>query len=238
MQNPVPLYCPNPQCQAPNQEANRFCQQCHTPIVKRYLWLLGQDTEVFPVGSLLGNRYLVKRPRIVLDTQPGCLPDAPEEIPPEIEPYLRLIAHQFYLPQVYGRVKGEADAAVQPGIPGQWWLLERAPIYPEAVTSQFGDNLEATLIPALASGWAQASALRQLNWLWQISRLWHPLSQEKVARSLLTPELLRIDGSMLRLLELRVDGQSAPTLRDLGALWQNWQPTANPAIASFLQSVC
>lgn len=238
MQNPVPLYCPNPQCQAPNQEANRFCQQCHTPIVKRYLWLLGQDTESFSVGSLLGNRYLVKRPRIVLDTQPGCLPDAPEQIAPEIDPYLRLIAHQFYLPQVYGRVKREADAAVQPGIPGEWWLLERAPIYPEGVKSQLQVNLEGTLIPALTSGWAQASALRQLNWLWQISRLWHPLSQEKVARSLLTPELLRIDESILRLLELRLDGQSTPTLRDLGALWQNWQPTANPAIASFLQSVC
>jgi len=45
-------------------------------------------------------------------------------------------------------------------------------------------------MPELADKWKGASAMRQLNWLWQIAQLWQPCITQGVASTLLTPELL------------------------------------------------
>ncbi|MBD2020739.1 serine/threonine protein phosphatase, partial [Leptolyngbya sp. FACHB-36] len=186
------IHCPNPLCQTLNLESQRFCQQCRTPLQKRYLWAVGAAEPLVP-GTLLYDRYWVKQDAIVLDTQPALSPMPPERIPGRVQPYLRLSAYSLHVPQVYGIVPmsvahTEADVL----------LLEHAPIY-EADTSA-----EATLMPELAAAWGH-SALRQLNWLWQIAQLWEPLSREGVASTLLTPTLLRVEGSLVRLLELRPD---------------------------------
>jgi len=228
----VTIYCPNHACQAPNAERQRSCQQCHTFLPKRYLWAIGKGIESCRLGELLAERYSVKQPRVLLDTKPGLLPEAPTEISPDLEPYLRLAPYQLHVPQVYGLVtlpqKRSSDIL----------LLEDAPLYTEGVMSATSEPLEGQLMPELTAVWQQASALRQLHWLWQIAQLWEPLEGEGVAASLLQPTLLRVEGSLVRLLSLQPEGRTLATLAALGQLWQRWQPTAKPDIAAFLGKLC
>ncbi|XHX77838.1 MAG: protein phosphatase 2C domain-containing protein [Stenomitos frigidus ULC029] len=231
MHSDTTIHCPNHGCQAPNLEQQRYCQQCSTFLPKRYLWAIGKSIESCRSGDLLAARYRVKQHRILLDTKPGLLPEAPTEISPDLEPYLRLAPYQLHVPQVYGVValsqKRSSDIV----------LLEEAPLYMEGVVSASSMSLEAQLMPELTAAWRQATALRQLHWLWQIAHLWEPLAGEGVATSLLQPTLLRVEGSLVRLLSLQTEGTPA-TLAALGQLWQQWQPTAQPEIAAFLGSLC
>jgi serine/threonine protein phosphatase PrpC len=113
------------------------------------------------------------------------------------------------------------------------WLLEEAPIQTiEAATG------EGQLQPELSQAWKEASAVRQLNWLWQQALLWQPLSSEGVASSLLEPGLVRVEGSVLRLLELRLDPQATPTLAQLGEQWSQLAAGAAPTLARFLEQLC
>jgi serine/threonine protein phosphatase PrpC len=228
----VTIYCPNHLCQAPNPESHRFCQQCRTHLPKRYLWAVGKGIESRRSGELLAGRYRVKQPGIVLDTQPGQLPRLPKDISADIEPYLRLAPYQLHVPQVYGLV----EASPKRG--SDIVLLEQAPLYAEGVMSDSLVLLEGQLMPELATVWTQTFALRQLNWLWQIAQLWQPLASEGVASTLLKPELLRVEGSLVRVLSLQPDGKHSVTLASLGQVWQQWQPTAQPAIATFLDELC
>jgi len=230
----ITIYCPNPLCQSPNPESHKFCFQCRTPLPKRYLWLVGKGLESLRPGELLADRYWLKRDRIVLDTKPGLAPDSAEEIPETIEPYLRLSPFQPHVPQVYGLIKLRYGFSVTTVL-----LLEQAPIYPEGISAnRSSESLEGYLMPDLASVWQESSALRQLNWLWQIAQLWQPFSVQNVASTLLQPELLRVEGGFVRILELQPDTRKAPSFADLGQLWMNWQATAQPLIADFLTKLC
>lgn len=235
----VMLYCPNPACQTPNPEDHQFCQKCQTLLPHRYLWALG-GVSCQP-GELLVDRYLCKRERIFLDTHPGLLSSNFAEVPERFLPYLRLAPLQPHVPQVYDWI---SSASAAPLI-----LLEQAPLYttgPASGSKTTADPAasnrsgEVHLFPALMDAWPQASPLRQLNWLWQLANLWHPLSSEQVAASLFEPDLLRVEGALVRLLELRFDAdrRDPPTLVDLGQLWSGWIATANPKIRGFLQHLC
>ena len=230
------IYCSNTRCQAPNPQSNKFCQQCRTPLTKRYLWALGQGIEAFKSGEAIANRYILVYPRIVLDTQPGTPPETPPDIPPSLAPYLRLAPYALHIPQVYGRLmplEGRTRAEI--------WLLEDAPLYSRSVKRGGGTDapqVEGQLLPELTNVWKDAPAVRQLNWLWQLAMLWQPLKSEGVASTLLNPQLLRVEGSIVRVLELQLDTKSAPTLAQLGQLWSQWLPSASPTIAGFLQQIC
>ena len=227
--DPITIYCPNPLCQAPNPESHRFCFQCRAPLPKRYLWLVGRVESLHP-GELVADRYVVKRDRIVLDTKPGLLPDSSDNVPEVVESYLRLSPYQPHVPQLYGLIKLRQGFSTVDVL-----LLEQAPIYPEGVVAnQSTDALEGYLMPELTSVWKESSALRQLNWLWQIAQLWQPFSVQGVASTLLQPELLRSEGGIVRVLELQADSRKNPSLVDLGQVWQHWQLTAQPLITDFL----
>lgn len=229
MQNDaVTVQCPNDLCKAANSQADKFCQRCGTPIVKRYLWVVGEGVEAGKIGDLVAERYLLKSNQIFLDTKPGLPPQMPyPEVSNTIKPYLRLIPYQLQVPQVYGLVSLRLGASTT-----EILLLEKAPIYTDAV------SLEGQLMPELSNAWKQASSMRQLNWLWQIAQLWQPLRTEGVASSLLKPEFLRVEGSLLRLLQLQLDGSEPPALAQLGQLWSQLAIGARPAIAGFLKQVC
>lgn len=231
------LYCPNLICQAPNPESHRFCQQCRTALPKRYLWAAGEMAQHIQPGELLSDRYWCKQSRIFLDTKPGILPESPEELPANVEPYLKLFSYQHHIPQVYTLIP-----AARPGKAGLI-LLENAPIYPFGTELEEGANWAGQLMPTLQSVWGRSRAMRQLNWLWQIAQLWDPLQRQGVAATLLNPDLIRVEGSLIRLLELQDQALSAncsttPTLADLGYLWNQWQPSAQPAIAEFMAQLC
>lgn len=222
------LYCPNPSCQAPNPEANRFCQNCRAPLLRQYLWAIGEGATGCKAGELLGDRYLCKGAQIFLDTKPALLSPSTAEVPARLLPYLRLMPLRIHVPQVYER----SEASGQ-----EIWFLDGAPLWAGAAEESLeGAAASVQLFPALSEVWQTASPLRQLNWLWQMANLWQPFSSERTASSFLEPELLRVEGGILRLLELRFD-QTPVSLKELGRLWLSWSNSARPEIVSRLQQL-
>lgn len=184
-------------------------------------------------GNLLMGRYFCKHSQVYLDTQPNLLPEMPNDLTAALDPYLRLVALQPRVPQVYAVL----PSAKQPK--SEVFLLEQAPIYSlEVAVPGEGTVAEGAVMPTIDTMWPTAIALRQLNWLWQLTQLWEPLKRQRVAQTLLAPEALRVDGSLVRLLELVPDPNTDLTLADLGRSWQRWLPTAQPAIAAFCQTLC
>lgn len=233
------LHCPDPTCQHPNPDFATACQRCGATLQRRYLWVVGEGCDRWAigdtVGSLPGNgtqpRYAVVAPRIVLDTQPALLPDSPLDISLEMEPYLRLSHHRLAVPQIYGVLSLGTGSDKQ-----ELLLLERAPLQTDGVTSAMVNA--PVPLPRLVDQWTENTALRQLNWLWQMAMLWTDLIEEHVATTLLRPEHLRVEGDIVRLLELTLDRRTMPTLADLGGLWQQWLPTTHADIQDFLTELC
>ncbi|MGG6293519.1 PP2C family protein-serine/threonine phosphatase [Leptolyngbya sp. AN02str] len=229
------LYCPNHTCQTLNAETSRVCQSCQTVLPKRYLWGIGDGVAAATPGALLGNRYLCKGDGIFLDTMPGYYPGASAEILSDaFLPYLRLVPYRLHVPQIY-----DITATESPKGPLSIVLLEHGALWvePQPQGDATSDHsLWVQPLPAIADLWSTASPLRQLNWLWQLAHLWQPFSLERVASTLLKPDLVRVEDSLIRLLQLEMDSsQTAPNLADLGQVWQQWLPGARPEIAPLLQ---
>lgn len=232
MNQPQPqIYCPNPTCVAPlNAIGRSTCAACHTPLIYRYLWAVGNRAATIATGTQLSGRYYVTAPHIWLDTQPSLPPDVPTEWSDEVQPYLHLYPQRLHVPEVYGF--WAADEATEPLI-----LLENVPL-----------DAAGLLAPAIVQVWEQATAVRQVYWLWQMLQLWTPLHDQGVAASLMAVSNLRVEGWRVRLCQLYQDmellletGQEDPPelgLADLANLWLSWLDTARPAIQSPLQDIC
>ena len=225
----IVIQCSNPNCQANNSLANQACEQCGTPLIRRYLWAVGNWIKVYRLGELLKGRYLLKHPRILLDTQPALPPGGPEEMPSYLLPYFKLFPYQPHIPQIGGYIPSPDEELNLEVI-----LLE----YGTVPLDSQGELRYPNLLPELAELWPEASPLQQLSWLRQIVQLWEPLESQRVAQTLLEPSLLRINGGILQLLELRDDGVPAPSLSQLGETWSPLVAGATPAIADFLQELC
>ncbi len=224
------LYCPNEVCQSPNPLTHNFCQRCSTPLPKRFLWAVADGINLGNPGEILATRYLVIDKYILLDTKPGYLPQTPDpEKLQSIRAYLRLIPYRLHVPQVYGVISLSDSSQGQDIL-----LLEKPPL--KIIDSAV--SLDVQLCTELTIAWRDSTSMRQLNWLWQIAQLWQPLASEGVASSLLSPELLRVEGSLIRLLELRYQEDYVPSLSQLGEFWQQLISTAKPAIAEFLKDIC
>jgi protein phosphatase len=242
-QSAITIYCPNPTCQTANQETQKFCQKCRTPLPKRYLWAILSPINNIKPGELRAERYLFKTDQIVLDTKPGLLPTISEEIPQEITPYLRLFPQRLHIPQIYGQLPQKETN--KPPI----WLLEQAPIDSKKIHNIANEtkqqtshknpktiNSQTLLYPPLSRAWKQASPMRQLHWLWQIAQLWEPLNKEGAASSLLNPNILRAQGQLIRLLQLQFQ-PSSPDLSQLGEIWLQLLNDTQPQIAPFLEKL-
>lgn len=211
------LNCPNVRCQAANKLDSNFCQVCGTPLLRRYLWMLGVTMTPQRIGETIDSRYLVVQPRLLLDTKPATSPETPEDFPPEIGHYLQLFSQRLHVPQVYGLVR-DPVLNTEPV-----WLLEGVPM--------IGDRLA----PELSTVWSDTSPLRQLSWLKQIAHLWKPLQKRSLSLTLITPELLRVHGSLVKLLQLQAN-RHALSLADLGQYWLTLvQPQSS--IAGFLEEL-
>jgi protein phosphatase len=215
------IYCTNSACTNPiNSLGHNLCASCQTPLVYRYLWATGKNQATIKPGEKIVDRYEVITPQIWLDTQPGLLPNIPEELPKQVISYLKLYQERLHLPQVYGFV---STAAV-----GDIFLLENVPI-----------DKTGNLYPTITDVWQQATAVRQIYWLWQILQLWQPLSELGVAGSLLIPDNLRVQGWCVRLLELQ---ESQSSLKQLGESWQSLivsaKTPAAPGLQNLVQQMC
>ena len=208
MTNPPPsttIHCINHRCNTLNPIEESFCSRCHTPIVKRYLWVMGEVDHNSNPGELINNRFFIVGKKIVIDTKPHLVPPLPETIPEHIRPYLKLFSQRLHLPQIYGYLNQEKET----------WLLE----YETTPLDAHGHLIYPQIFPTLEESWAQASPLRQLNWFWQIIHLWLPLSKHKMLSSLFVAQNIRVNGSIIKLMELSSNDQDkTPTLQDLGNL--------------------
>lgn len=226
------IQCSNPHCLAVNSIDNQFCHRCKTPIVKRYLWAIAETSSSSmsytaiadeQIGQLIGDRYLALDQRVFLDTQPGKLPQTPEDVPRTIIAYLQLFSYVPHIPQVYGQLDGT-----------ELWLLE----YGTVPTDQRGGLIHPQLMPEIAEVWQQATALQQLSWLRQIVTLWQPLASKQLVSTLLNAQLIRVNGILIQLLELEPDQSTTPQLKDLAQLWSEWNETASPQIQELLTQLC
>ncbi|MEL6927119.1 MAG: protein phosphatase 2C domain-containing protein [Cyanobacteria bacterium J06600_6] len=166
--------------------------------------------------TLVSERYFALTEQIFLDTQPSKPPLTPEEVPSKIVIYLQLFAHYPHIPQPHGLLNDK-----------QTWLFEYGTI-PASETGKLVYPLN--LIPKIEDLWSAATALKQLNWLWQIAKLWHPLAFKGVASTLLDPNLIRINGQILQLIQLKSDSEEPASLQDLGKLWTRWASNIHPDI--------
>jgi protein phosphatase len=222
MQPAVPnINCPNLRCRTPNLEEATVCKVCGTSIPQRYLWVIGGSTP-YQTGEKLLERYLFKSPQVVLDTQPGLPLASAFDITDSVLPYLKLFPFRLHLPQLYSLLKFETTTD-EPQILA---LLEDAPLTItdfEASTHPLSLPLQQIAIAeTFTNAWRNASVLRQVNWLWQMVQLWEPFQREGVAWSLVNPDLLRIEGSLLRLLSLDFNARTGPSLAALGNFLVKW----------------
>jgi protein phosphatase len=222
MQQALPvIYCPNLKCRTANREGERLCKQCGTSLPQRYLWVVGTKSAADPVKSSLLGRYLFRGPQVVIDTQPGIPLASSFDVTDDILPYLKLFPFRLHLPQVYSLLTIESSTESVPLV-----LLEGVPLAPGDFFQM--DGPEESLLKPIAvaevftDAWKRSYPLRQVNWLWQMAQLWTPLKQEGVAMSLINPELLRVEGPLLRLLSLELDVEKSPSLADLGRFWEKW----------------
>ncbi len=179
-----------------------------------YLWAVGLDTEAFPPGKVLSDRYRVIDAQIVLDMQTFKLPEIPEDLPSYVISYLKLSRFPLHFPRPYGLLRWGEELELT-----EILLLENVPI-----------DSNSNLLPKLEDSWAGTSALRQINWLWQILQLWQPLQEQNMTLTLLQPQFLRVDGPWVRIVELQADVTQVE-LAQLGDLWLPWLPNAQPEIA-------
>lgn len=220
------IYCINSDCKHPiNSVGERFCASCQTFLIYRYLWASGSLAAKIPPSTKVAERYEVITHQIWLDTQPKLPPDAPEELPKVVIPYLKLYQQHWHLPQAYGF----ARSFTEDGNDSDILLLENVPI-----------DETGHLYPTIADTWQQATPLRQVYWLWQILQLWQPLLEMGVAQSLLLPDNLRIQGWCVRLLELhQTQTTQKLSLRDLAQCWQPWVASAkNQELKNIVEQMC
>ena len=217
------IHCTNPNCTHPvNPVGSRVCGNCQTSLVYRYVWAIGSNVLKINLSEVVADRYEVIAPQIWLDTKPGQLPELPEQLPTEVIPYLKL--HGIHVPQVYGYINSHLEDTQR------ILLLENTPI-----------DDSGKLYPTIAEAWEQATAVRQINWLWQILQLWQPLSELGVAESLLLPDNLRVQGWCVRLLQLvetsHVTSLDGTFLQQLAQCWQPWIESEHIAITEYLQNI-
>lgn len=218
------LHCTAEGCHHGNALDQRLCQACSTPLVHRYLRLLGRSLPNHHVQTLIHQRYWVVHPQWVLDLHPELPPTMPETVPEVLVPYLRLVSHRPHIPQIYGQLPEQAE---------ETWLLEYTPtVWADDPLA----NPEQLIPPNFEQQWTTADAVQQVNLLWQMARLWEPLAAAGVVSSLLEPELIRVQGMMLQLQELRRDADPI-ALSALGRSWQSYTTKAHRLIEPFLQGL-
>lgn len=157
-----------------------------TIIPNQFLWAAGLNSEVYPPGALIENRYRVVEDKVVLDTKMYSMPEMPEELTELAIKYLKLTRYLLHLPKPY--------ALLQPRHHDSILILENSPL-----------DERGQLLPSIGEAWSEAKPLRQVNWLWQICKLWKPFNELQVSSSLLDLANLRVRDCWVQLVELTID---------------------------------
>ncbi|MCY7407897.1 MAG: protein phosphatase 2C domain-containing protein, partial [Alkalinema sp. CAN_BIN05] len=91
-------------------------------------------------------------------------------------------------------------------------VLEETAIYPYVISviPKHETTIEAkagTLMPTLQECWGSASNIRLLNWVYQIAILWDKFKALGVSQTLFEPYCIRVDGGLIKILELRFNSK-------------------------------
>ncbi|MDJ0598692.1 MAG: serine/threonine-protein phosphatase [Crocosphaera sp.] len=227
------IQCSNPECQTINASENRVCEKCETPLLKRYLRPLGDWVKSLEEGQWVDERYLVISHQVVLDSQPAISPEFSEDIPEKIRKYLRLFPYRLHLPQIYTYYHSSQETDDQGN---EIALLE----YGTIPLNESGEPRHPELLPPLTEIWTQTNdnPLRQLNWLWQMVKLWQPLEGQQMVSSLLDRSLIRVNGGLIQLLDFHRDEHNFHSVKELGQIWLSLIEGTSPLIVDYLQSLC
>lgn len=227
------IHCTNPTCRAWVTQPLGRCPTCNTPLLYRLLLAVSEGAPwdhgtTPPSGRPIAERYLVWKHPVWIDTRLEE-PIAPvDPIPPAVLPYLHLSSLIQHIPRPYDYLSSTVS-----GLGVDVLLLDAAPL---AITlpPSASEAIQVKVLPPISQAWAGGTALQQLDWLRQMALLWPALTEENVASTLLSPETLRVDQSLLRVTRLVADPPQAPTLANLGHRWQSWVAQAQPAIQDYL----
>lgn len=162
-------------------------------------------------------------PGFAVDMHPARPQPAPGQIPEFILPYLRLLPQRPRTPHAYGLVLQPQSSPL--------WLLAYGHFRQDLI-------LQGKVLPSVESLWPDSGARRQLNWLWQMARLWRPLRAQGVVGTLLEPSLLRASGALLQLLELPLGVDREVRLPQLVPLWTRWAQMSAGPVRELLLQVC
>ena len=66
---------------------------------------------------------------------------------------------------------------------------------------------EWMLMPTLQECWGSASNIRLLNWIYQIATIWDRFKTLGASQTLFDPYCIRVDGGLIKILELRFDSK-------------------------------
>ena len=200
----IKLHCPNPFCKLPNDREADFCHSCHTFLPKRYLWQVGNnDRSRMAPGMVLGDRYAVLEDNVLLDCYPENPPEMPAEISLSLEAYLKVSSAVPHTPKIYCVLEVDGKDCI---------ILEETAIYPYVI-SVIPENQTAigpkagTLMPRLQDCWGSASNIALLNWIYQIVTLWDRFNNLGVSQTLFNPDCVRVDGGLVKILELQFDSK-------------------------------
>ena len=196
----------------------------------QHLWAVGSAWKSLIQAQHLGHRYRWLHSNVFLDLQPEQPPEPMAAVPDVVLPYLRLSGYSRHMPRLYAVLTELGEQILETPV----LLLDQAAIAPSPAIS----NQHPQLLPALSERWPKLPPLTQINLLWQLASLWEPLQSEQVVSTLFVPELIRLDGTTVRLLELQADAPGKEwALSNLARHWHPLVSQAHKAVAPYLQNL-
>ena len=221
------LSCPNPFCRHSNDLTALYCGACQTVLPRRFLWAVDGKFEELTIGDLIDDRYAKMGEGILLDCHPGILPTMPKDISPEVEAYLKLSGSAPTMPKVYGVVDWKGRELI---------LLEEGAIFP--AVSSFADESQAgKVMPSLKEMWVSASDFRRLSWTYQVMMLWERLTRFDAEQTLFQSDLIRVDGDLVKVLEIESSRGERRSIADLLKLFIDYGTLEQSAVTTQLKNI-
>ncbi|OKH16966.1 PP2C family protein-serine/threonine phosphatase [[Limnothrix rosea] IAM M-220] len=218
----VTISCTKSDCLGIASLHQSHCADCQTPVLKRYLRLLAAPESLPKAQTLLGDRYWVTHdPSIVLDTQPQSSPAVTDQLPPEIESYLKLSTHLLHCPRVFGLTAKEKG----------YWLLE----YPSIPLAPNGLPQHPQLFPPVTEAWRSAEPLQQLNWLSQMAAMLPSFLEQGAISTFYDLAHLGVNGGVIQIRALSFTQKKHIDFQTIAQIWQRLLDKTDKSIHSFCQ---
>ena len=220
------LVCP--QCQFENPEDHKFCQACGTSLVQKPCPTCGEwvDWSAYDCANCHTVTGAIRSVRFILPFQPDSIyldQQQRYQILETTEPLLQVLDREPLKPAILETL---IPSAV-PYLELEPYLHQMLPL----LLNAWQDGDQETLILEARSHFVSlidflktsktVPLLQILHWFYEMLDLWETLEPYQLRQSLLEPRNLRLDEDQLLCLEQLLPEQSdAPSLKNLGTIWQ------------------